>query len=71
MLVLTRKAGEEVVIPGCQVTFTVLKVTANRVRIGVSAPPHVSVHRHEVWQGIEADMQPAHGDLASLVESGS
>jgi carbon storage regulator len=49
MLVLSRKTGEQIVVPGCQVTVTVLEVRGDNVRIGVSAPAHVAVHRREVW----------------------
>ena len=47
MLVLTRKPAEKLHI-GDDVTITVLSSCANRVRLGVSAPPSVSVHRDEL-----------------------
>jgi carbon storage regulator len=47
MLVLTRKAGEEVVIDG-RIRVTVCGVQGGRVRIGVTAPPGVRVDRAEV-----------------------
>jgi carbon storage regulator len=49
MLVLSRKVGERIVLPGCQVTVTVLAVHGGQVRLGVSAPAGVAVHREEVW----------------------
>ena len=61
MLVLSRKVGERIVIPGCQVTLTVLEITGNSIRLGVAAPADVSVHREEVWQRIRsATARPAH-----------
>ena len=48
MLVLTRKVGEKIVVPQCQLTVTVLEITSSRVRLGVSAPAGVAVHREEV-----------------------
>lgn len=54
MLVLTRKIGEQIVVPHCELTVTVLDVSAGRVRLGVTAPPHVAVHRSEVCQRIRA-----------------
>lgn len=48
MLVLSRKQGEQIVVPQCQLTVTVLNITRNRVRVGIVAPPDVSVHRAEV-----------------------
>jgi carbon storage regulator CsrA len=50
MLVLSRKVKEEVVVPQCQLTVTVLEISSSRVRLGISAPAGVVVHRREVWQ---------------------
>lgn len=47
MLVLTRKRGEEIVIGGT-IRLTVVAVRGNHVRLGVTAPPDVSVRREEV-----------------------
>ena len=49
MLVLSRKLGESIVLPDCQVTITVLAIHGNRIRLGVTAPPDIPVHRTEVW----------------------
>jgi carbon storage regulator len=54
MLVLSRKLGEQIVLPHCEVTMTVLGVSGNRVRIGVAAPAGTAVHRREVWDKIAA-----------------
>ena len=48
MLVLSRKCGEGIVLPGLGVSITVLGVQGKRVRIGVTAPSEVAVHREEV-----------------------
>ncbi len=47
MLVLTRKLGEAIQI-GEEVTIEVLEVHGNRVRLGITAPGHVGVHRAEL-----------------------
>jgi carbon storage regulator CsrA len=47
MLVLTRKIGEEVVI-GDRVVVRVVAVQDGRVRLGVTAPPAVTIRREEV-----------------------
>ena len=49
MLVLTRKLGESIVIDG-QITVSVVDVTGGRVRLGISAPPRVTVDRQEVHE---------------------
>lgn len=53
MLLLTRKTGEEIVLPTRQLTMIVLNVSGDRVKIGISAPSSVSIHRKEVWQSIK------------------
>jgi carbon storage regulator len=53
MLVLTRKCGEKVVMPEQDVVVTVLEVRGDRVRIGIEAPEHIRIHRHEIWQRIQ------------------
>jgi len=56
MLILTRRVGETVVI-GKNVTFTVLGVKGNQVRVGVNAPREVPVHREEIYERILAEQQ--------------
>ncbi len=53
MLVLTRKCGEKVVLPEQEVVVTVLEVRGDRVRIGIEAPEHIRIHRHEIWRRIQ------------------
>jgi carbon storage regulator len=55
MLVLSRKRGEKIVMPQCSVSVTVIKVQGNVVRLGISAPPEVAVHRDELWREICAE----------------
>lgn len=52
MLILTRRAGETVMI-GSDVTITVLGVKGNQVRIGIDAPKDVAVHREEIFERIQ------------------
>jgi len=52
MLILTRRAGETVMI-GSDVTITVLGVKGNQVRIGINAPKDVAVHREEIFERIK------------------
>ncbi len=48
MLVLARKKGERVVI-GRDIEVVVLKVHRNRVKLGISGPDNVPIHRKEVY----------------------
>jgi carbon storage regulator len=52
MLVLSRKLGERICVPHCGLTFTVLAIEGNRVRLGISAPADVAVYREEIWREI-------------------
>jgi carbon storage regulator len=61
MLVLTRKAGEQLII-GDQIRITVVSIQGNRVRLGFTAPGDVSIQRSEVAPGgrkAAAALQPA------------
>ena len=52
MLVLSRKAGEQIVLPGFGVTIQVLDIGKTKVRLGIAAPDAAAVHRVEVWERI-------------------
>jgi carbon storage regulator len=47
MLVLTRKAGENIHI-GDQIVISVVRVKGKRAKLGIEAPPSVSVRRQEL-----------------------
>jgi len=52
MLVLTRKVGEEIVI-GDNIRVRIVAVQNQRVRLGITAPQQLAVHRHEVHQRLQ------------------
>lgn len=54
MLILTRTAGEKVLI-GSDVQVEILNVKGQQVRIGITAPKDVAVHREEVKRRIDAE----------------
>jgi len=53
VLVLTRRAGESIVI-GDDVRVVVLDVRGDTVRLGIEAPRSVQVHRAEVYAEVQA-----------------
>ncbi|WP_273150774.1 carbon storage regulator CsrA [Methylophaga thiooxydans] len=48
MLILSRKINETLIIND-DIEVTVLDVNGNQVRVGISAPSHIPVHREEVY----------------------
>lgn len=58
MLVLTRRAGESILV-GDDIVVTVLELGRDQVRIGIRAPRSVSVHREEVYREILLSNQAA------------
>jgi carbon storage regulator len=50
MLVLSRKANEEIVING-NIRVRVLSADHGRIRLGIDAPPEVPIRRSEVHAG--------------------
>ena len=58
MLVLSRKAGEEIVVRNGDITISVLGITGKKVRLGVSAPSGVPVHRKEIQRRITQRIKP-------------
>jgi carbon storage regulator len=56
MLVLSRKVGEQILVPDLNVVLTVVSVKRNQVRLGVSAPADVAVYREELCRQIAKEM---------------
>ena len=59
MLVLSRKLGERIVVPDCDLVVTVIAAKGNVVRLGISAPDDLDVYREEVWQRVCQEESPA------------
>lgn len=60
MLVLSRKKNEAIVIND-DITIVVVEVRGDKVRLGIEAPQHVSVHRQEVYEAIQRENRRAAG----------
>jgi carbon storage regulator len=65
MLFITRKECEGLFIDGIEVR--IVKVEGNCVRIGVKAPPSVSVHRYEIYEKIvSANQASVHSKVPQI-----
>jgi carbon storage regulator len=58
MLVLARKPEESIVIDG-RIVVTIMRVDGDVVKLGISAPADVPVHRREVYEEILRNNQDA------------
>ncbi len=54
MLVLSRKAEESMYI-GDNIKITVLDIRGGQVRIGITAPDDIKIHREEVYNRISSE----------------
>lgn len=54
MLVLSRQKNESIMI-GDDVEITIVDVRGDKVRLGITAPKSVSVHRREIFDAIQRE----------------
>ena len=58
MLVLSRHRDEKIII-GDNIIVTVVDIRRDRVRLGITAPAHIPVHREEVYEAIQREKRAA------------
>ncbi len=58
MLILSRKPNESIVIDG-RITVKIIRLEGDVVKIGITAPADVPVHRLEVYEEIQRANQQA------------
>jgi carbon storage regulator len=56
MLVLSRQKDESIMI-GDEVEITIVDVRGDKVRLGITAPKKIPVHRREVYDAIQREKQ--------------
>jgi carbon storage regulator len=54
MLILSRKRNEEIII-GDNIVVNVVEIRGDKVRLGITAPDEVPVHRREVYESIQKE----------------
>ena len=60
MLVLSRQRDETIMI-GDDVEVTIVDIRGDKVRLGITAPRSIQVHRKEVYDAIKRENQQAAG----------
>jgi carbon storage regulator len=58
MLVLSRQRDETIMI-GDHIEITVVDIRGDKVRLGITAPKEVTVHRKEVYEAIRRENRAA------------
>ena len=68
MLVLSRQRDQTIII-GDNIEITVVDIRGEKVRLGISAPAHIPVHRKEVYDSIKnSDTSGEGGTVKSLAK---
>ncbi|MGO1057768.1 carbon storage regulator CsrA [Planococcus sp. FY231025] len=65
MLVLARKKGESIIIDD-NIEITVTSVEGETVKLGISAPKHITIHRQEVYLEIQEENKRAKSNVINL-----
>ena len=60
MLVLTRKRNESIIV-GDNIKITIVEVKGDQVKLGITAPKDVSIHREEIFMEIQKENELAAG----------
>ncbi|MEX2218487.1 MAG: carbon storage regulator CsrA [Phycisphaerales bacterium] len=68
MLVLSRQRDETIMI-GDEIEITVVDIRGDKVRLGITAPTRIAVHRKEVYEAIKRENEQA-AQLNRSIESG-
>ncbi len=69
MLVLTRKPGESIRIAD-DIIVKIIEIGKNRIRVGIDAPPDVSVLRNEVYEQIQQEnILSSRGSVSDLAKA--
>lgn len=67
MLVLSRRKHESIVI-GDGIEVTVIEIRGDKVRLGITAPDNVPVHRREVYDAIQRHLPTRPVDAAQTAD---
>jgi len=60
MLVLSRQRDESIII-GDNIVVTIVDIRGDKVRLGITAPTEIPVHRQEIYEAIQRETRRASG----------
>ena len=66
MLIITRRAGEKLMI-GDDVVVEIMEIVGNQVRVGIQAPQSVRVYREEIWLAVKEENRAAASDAPATL----
>ncbi|MEN6441044.1 MAG: carbon storage regulator CsrA [Syntrophobacter sp.] len=58
MLILTRKAGESILI-GDDIEVVITSIDQNKVKVGIKSPSHIPIYRQELYRKIQEENRGA------------
>ncbi|MEC1377395.1 carbon storage regulator CsrA [Heyndrickxia oleronia] len=67
MLVLSRKKGESIQI-GEDIEIQVVSIQGDQIKIGITAPRSIEIHRKEVYQEIQSENTSAARGITDLLK---
>ncbi|MFB5674711.1 carbon storage regulator CsrA [Paenibacillus terreus] len=69
MLILSRNKGQKIMISD-EIVISIIDVVGDQVRIGIDAPPHISIYREEIFKAIQEQNKSAvdlNEDMAEIL----
>ncbi|USK49566.1 carbon storage regulator CsrA [Bacillus sp. CMF12] len=68
MLVLTRRLKESIMV-GDDIEISIISIEGDQVKLGISAPKNVDIHRKEIYLSIQQENSSATKTEAISIES--
>ncbi|MEH7081094.1 carbon storage regulator CsrA [Bacillus velezensis] len=65
MLILTRKLKEAIMI-GDDIEISIASIEGDQVKLAISAPKHIEIHRKEIYLSIKKENEEAATGLVNL-----
>ncbi|GGI16519.1 carbon storage regulator CsrA [Gottfriedia solisilvae] len=65
MLILTRKLKEAIMI-GDDIEISIASIEGDQVKLAISAPKHIEIHRKEIYLSIKKENQEAATGLIDI-----